>query len=69
MEIYDDLGGLSALKQFLGPSTDMKNIISEGFSWMDYPANFEHLFNEQKLAEALKNVKKEHGFKAPDFNE
>ena len=64
MEIYDDLGGLSALKPFLGTSTDMKNIISESFSWMDYPANFEHIFNQKKLADALNNVKKEHGFKA-----
>ena len=32
LEIYDELAGLSAAKHLLGPSKDMKNIISESFS-------------------------------------
>jgi len=31
LEIYDELAGLSAAKHLLGPSKDMKNIISESF--------------------------------------
>ncbi len=64
LEIYDELGGLAAAKHLLGPSKDMKNIISESFSCLDYPENFEYLFSKKGLDELLRTVKKENGFKA-----
>ena len=64
LEIYDELAGLSAAKHLLGPSKDMKNIISESFSCLDHANNFEYLFNKNKLDELVRTVKQEHGFKA-----
>jgi hypothetical protein len=64
LEIYDDLSGLKICKHLLGPSPNMKNIISENFSWMEVPDNFTHLFNLEKLDELTRNIKKEHGLKA-----
>ncbi len=64
LEIYDELAGLAAAKHLLGPSKDMKNIISESFSCLDHPENFEYLFNKNKHDELVRTVKQEHGFKA-----
>jgi len=64
LEIYDDLGGLSACKNLLGPAPDMKNNISESFSWLDHAENFEHLFDEVKLQEIGQAVRKESGISA-----
>jgi hypothetical protein len=64
LEIYDDLGGLKICKHLLGPSPNMKNIISESFSWMEVPANFSHLFNREQLDELTRSIKKEQGLKA-----
>ena len=64
LEIYDELAGLAAAKHLLGPSKDMKNIISESFSCLDHPDNFEYLFNKNKLDELIRTVKQEHRFKA-----
>lgn len=64
LEIYDDLGGLSACKNVLGPSPDTKNFISEDFTWMETPANFEYLFDEEKLRQLARKVRREQGLKA-----
>lgn len=64
LEIYDDLGGLKISKMYIGPSPDMKNHISENFSWLENPANIANLFNEEKLEELGRIVKREQGMKA-----
>jgi len=64
LEIYDDLGGLKTCKPFIGPSPDMKSIITEDFSWMEKFENFHHLFNKETIEEMQRNVRREQGMKA-----
>ena len=64
LEIYDDLGGLKVCKQFLGPSLDLKSSITESFSWMETPKNFQNLFNQETIEELKRSVRREHGFRA-----
>ena len=64
LEIYDDMGGLAACKPLLGPARDMKNTITEHFSWLDHPDNFDHLFNVVTLEEIGQQIRKVSGIKA-----
>jgi len=64
LEIYDDMGGLAACKPLLGPARDIKNSISEHFSWLDYLDNFDHLFNDVTLEEIGQQIRKVSGIKA-----
>lgn len=63
-ELYDDLGGFASCKNLLGPAGDQKNAITEHFTWLDHPDNFEKLFDEPALEELVKTTKKEKGLKA-----
>lgn len=64
MEIYDDLKGLAACYNHLGPAPNLKNFVSEAFTWLDDPGNFEHLFNREKHQELIRITRKQHGLKA-----
>ena len=64
LEIYDDMGGLAACKRLLGPARDIKNSISEHFSWLDHLDNFDHLFNDVTLEEIGQQNRKVSGIKA-----
>jgi hypothetical protein len=44
-EVYDELGGLFAAQNLLGPSEDQKTSIEERFSWLDHPGNIRLLFD------------------------
>ena len=64
MEIYDDLKGLASCYNYLGPSPNTKNFVSEAFTWLDDPGNFEHLFDKDRQQSLITAVRREHGLKA-----
>jgi hypothetical protein len=59
-EVYDELGGLLAVQPLLGAAEDQKEIVSESFSWLDYPGNIRLLFDE-KVHEKYMGVLGEQG--------
>ncbi|MEK9822998.1 MAG: hypothetical protein VW840_12565 [Gammaproteobacteria bacterium] len=62
-EVYDELGGLFAAQNLLGPSEDQKDDIQESFSWLDHPGNLRLLFDETVHEKQLEAAREELGFK------
>ncbi|MDT8398616.1 MAG: hypothetical protein RQ899_08385 [Pseudomonadales bacterium] len=63
-EIYDELDGFHALRSYMGPVINSKNVVEEEFCWFDYPDNIQYLFNQDILNEKSVAIRQEHGWKA-----
>lgn len=61
-EVYDELGGLFAAQNLLGPSEDQKDDVHETFSWLDHPGNLRLLFDEKVHEKQLEAAKEDLGF-------
>ena len=63
-EIYDELGGLFAAQNLLGPSKDQKVLVSESFCWLDQPGNVRFVFDSSIHSRSLAVLKEREGIKA-----
>ena len=63
-EIYDELGGLFAAQNLLGPSKDQKVLVSESFCWLDQPGNVRFVFDPSIHSRSLAAIKERKGIKA-----
>ncbi|MDP1932251.1 MAG: hypothetical protein Q8L60_12420 [Gammaproteobacteria bacterium] len=63
-ELYDELGGLFQTQKFMGMAIDSKSLLTEEFSWLDRPVNLDILFNIERQAEALRDLRRESGLGA-----
>ncbi len=63
-EIYDELGGLFAAQNLLGPSKDQKVLVSESFCWLDQPGNVRFVFDSAIHSRSLSVLKDQEGMKA-----
>ena len=63
-EIYDELGGLFAAQNLLGPSKDQKVLVSESFCWFDQPGNVRFVFDSSIHSRSLAVLKEREGIKA-----
>ena len=63
-EIYDELGGLFAAQNLLGPSEDQKVLVSESFCWLDQPGNVRFVFDSTIHNRSLAVLKDQEGMKA-----
>lgn len=63
-EVFDELGGLHAVRPFMGAVTDSKNQLMEEFCWLDSPANVQKLFDLEALEEKAAALRGEKGFRA-----
>lgn len=61
-EVYDELGGLFAAQNLLGPSEDQKQKLHEEFSWVDHPGNLRLLFDQKIHDRQLEAAKVDLGF-------
>lgn len=55
-EIYDELGGLFAVQDLLGPSVDQRETVSESFSWLEHPGNLRYLFDASVHEDSLNQI-------------
>ncbi len=66
-EVYDELGGLFAVQQHLGPAPDQKDNVHESFSWLDHPGNIRLLFDpavHERMLESIDGRRKQWSFKS-----
>ena len=63
-EIYDELGGLFAAQNLLGPSKDQKVLVSESFCWLDQPGNVRFVFDPSIHSRSLAVIKEREGNKS-----
>lgn len=63
-ELYDELGGLFQTQKFMGLAADMKNVLTEDFSWLETPENLTALFDINRQTEALQETRRSAGFGA-----
>ena len=63
-EIYDELGGLFASHNLLGPSKDQKALVSESFCWLDQPGNARFVFDSSIHSRSLAVLRERKGIKA-----
>ncbi len=62
-EIYDEFGGLFASQSILGRAVDQHDAVSETFSWLDQPGNFEVLFDQSAHDEMADHVREADGYR------
>ena len=63
-EVYDELSGLFAVQNLLGPSEDQSDQVNEEFCWLDQSGNIRLLFDSATHDSNLKKVKDDQGTKA-----
>ena len=63
-ELYGEMGGLFQTQKFMGLASDMKNVLTEDFSWLETPENLTALFDIGRQTEALLETRRNAGWGA-----